>query len=411
MTAPVDNETLDDQGEVAVSIRNVFKLFGGDLEAALELAGQGADKEQVQEETGSVMALNDVSLDAMQGEIFVVMGLSGCGKSTLIRCINRLIEPTSGEIWLGGQEITALDEESLREIRRHEMAMVFQHYGLLPHRTVIDNVGLGLELGGVVGSDRRARSEAALETVGLGGWGSSMPSELSGGMKQRVGLARALAHDSPVLLMDEPFSALDPLIRRELQDPLLVLQEQVNKTIVFITHDLDEAVRIGARIAIMREGSIAQLGTPIDVVLNPADSYVKDFTKEVRQHALVTAEVIMGDPIHLVHTSAKAAAVLESLIDSDQNYAMVVDESCRYVGTALLQRIERARPGPETTMLDVPLIVEDVVSPETVLDDLVPLGLRSEHSIPVLNDASVLVGEVSLETLAEAMQSTTVSQS
>ena len=407
MTATADNETIDEQFNAAVSVRNVYKLFGGDIDSAIAMAREGAGKEEVQEATESVLALADVSFDANEGEIFVVMGLSGCGKSTLIRCINRLIDPTDGEIWIDSRDVLAMDEEELRDVRRSSVAMVFQHYGLLPHRTVLDNVALGLELRGTASQDRKEQALDAIETVGLAGWESSMVSECSGGMKQRVGLARALAQDSPVLLMDEPFSALDPLIRRELQDELAVLQEKVKKTIIFITHDLDEAVRIGDRIAIMRDGKIVQMDVPTEVALNPADDFVREFTKEVRQHALVTAEVIMHEAEHIVQTNASASSVIEQLTDSDENYALVVDDDFRYVGTALLQRLRRATVDDDTAITDTPLLVEEGVAPHTVLDQLVPIGLRAGHSIPVLNEDGVLVGEVSLATLAQAMESDT----
>lgn len=405
----VAHETLDsDRGsDAAVSVRNLYKLFGGDVDAGIEMAREGASKDEIQEATGAVLALSDVSFDATEGEIFVVMGLSGCGKSTLIRCINRLIDPTAGEIWIDSRDVLSMDEEELREVRRSSVAMVFQHYGLLPHRTVLDNVALGLELRGAATQNRKDRALDALETVGLSGWESSMVSECSGGMKQRVGLARALAQDSPVLLMDEPFSALDPLIRHELQGELAVLQEKVKKTIIFITHDLDEAVRIGDRIAIMRDGRIVQVDVPTEVALNPADDFVREFTKEVRQHALVTAEVIMHEAEHIVRATESASSVIEKLTESDENYAMVVDDDFRYVGTALLQRLRRAAVGRDRTITETPLLVEEGVAPHTVLDQLVPIGLRADHSIPVLNENGVLVGEVSLTTLAQAMESDT----
>ncbi len=398
---------METSSEVAVSVRNVYKLFGGDEDAGLAMAREGANKAEVQDSTGSVMALSDVSFDAERGEIFVVMGLSGCGKSTLIRCINRLIDPTAGEIWIESRDVLAMDEDELRELRRSSVAMVFQHYGLLPHRTVLDNVALGLELRGASEQDRKERALDVIETVGLSGWETSMVGECSGGMKQRVGLARALAQDSPVLLMDEPFSALDPLIRHELQDELAVLQEKVKKTIIFITHDLDEAVRIGDRIAIMRDGQIVQMDVPTEVALNPADDFVREFTKEVRQHALVTAEVIMHDAEHIVRSTTSASTVIEQLTESDENYALVVDDDRRYVGTALLQRLRRAGVVGDATITETPLLVEEGVAPDTVLDQMVPIGLRADHSIPVLNENGELVGEVSLTTLAQAMESDT----
>lgn len=402
-------ETRETQNgsDAAVSVRGIYKLFGGDVDVGIEMAQDGASKDDIQEATGSVLALSDVSFDAAQGEIFVVMGLSGCGKSTLIRCINRLIEADRGEIWIESRDVLAMEDDELRDVRRSSVAMVFQHYGLLPHRTVLDNVALGLELRGAATQDRKELALDALETVGLSGWESNMVNECSGGMKQRVGLARALAQDSPVLLMDEPFSALDPLIRHELQGELAVLQEKVQKTIIFITHDLDEAVRIGDRIAIMRDGRIVQVDAPTEVALNPADEFVREFTKEVRQHALVTAEVIMHEAEHIVPTTASASSVIEKLTESDENYAMVVDDDARYVGTALLQRLRRAAVRDDATITDTPLLVEEGVAPHTVLDQMVPVGLRADHSIPVLNENGVLVGEVSLTTLAQAMESDT----
>ncbi len=401
------NAARDNSPETAaaVSVRSLYKFFGGDIQQAMSMSRAGVSKDEIQAQTGAVAALTDVSFDVSAGELFVVMGLSGCGKSTLVRCINRLIEPDSGQVWLDDQEVTAMDDEELRQVRRTQLAMVFQHYGLLPHRTVLDNVGWGLELNGV---EKRARVDVALEAieaVGLDGWERRMPDELSGGMKQRVGLARALAVDAPVMLMDEPFSALDPVIRRDLQDELVQMQEKVQKTIIFITHDLSEAVRIGNRVAIMRDGAIVQIDSPTEVVLNPRDAFVRDFTRDVRQHSLMTAESVMSDPTHVVRDERRASEVLENLIEDDQSYALVVNEGGKYVGTALLQRISRAVRMGDVQIGDVPLQVDDAVMTDTILDALVPSGLRSDHSVPVLDESGVLVGEVHLETLAAAMES------
>lgn len=398
-------ETLETEREsnIAVSVRGVWKLFGGDVEAGIEMAKGGASKDDIQEATGSVLALSDVSFDAAQGEIFVVMGLSGCGKSTLIRCINRLIEADRGEIWIGDDEVRSLGDEELLQMRRSKLAMVFQHFGLMPHRSVIDNVSWGLELSGVDRRTRRERAAEALEAVGLGGWERNMPDELSGGMKQRVGLARAFAMDAPVMLMDEPFSALDPVIRRDLQEELVQTQAAMHKTIIFITHDLSEAANIGDRIAIMRDGEIIQTGTPTDVVLHPRNDFVKDFTKDVRQYSLMTAASVMGEAVHVVSQDSAASDVLEKLIEDDLGYAMVIDDAKRYVGTARLQRINSAiRQGVER-IGDVTLTVDEAVTSETVLDELVPYGLRADHSVPVLDEDGVLIGEVELEMLAEVM--------
>ena len=413
MSAAVDEaaeSTESDPGgmerETAISIKNLYKIFGddGQIESALAMAADGKTKADVQEETGAVIGINDVSLEIGKGELFVVMGLSGCGKSTLIRCINRLIDATSGEILLGDRDLTTMDEDELREIRRHEISMVFQHYGLLPHRTVAGNVGFGLELMGVDFATRRRRVERTLETVGLAGWGDSLADELSGGMKQRVGLARALALDAPILLMDEPFSALDPLIRGDLQDELLQLQQSVQKTVVFITHDLNEAVKVGDRVAIMRDGAIAQVGAPTEIVLEPADHFVADFVREVRQNALITAESVMSDVEHSINRATNSRQAHRMFVENDWNFALIVDDDMKYIGTLTLQRIDaeweeaQTRPVGEMRLRD-----EETVEPGAVLDDLVPIGLRSEHPIPVCEEDGTLVGEVKLQVLARAM--------
>ena len=413
MSAAVDEaaeSTESDPGgserETAISIKNLYKIFGDDdqIESALAMAAEGKTKADVQEETGAVIGINDVSLEIGKGELFVVMGLSGCGKSTLIRCINRLIDATSGEILLGDRDLTTMDEDELREIRRHEISMVFQHYGLLPHRTVAGNVGFGLELMGVDFATRRRRVEQTLETVGLAGWGDSLADELSGGMKQRVGLARALALDAPILLMDEPFSALDPLIRGDLQDELLQLQQSVQKTVVFITHDLNEAVKVGDRVAIMRDGAIAQVGAPTEIVLEPADHFVADFVREVRQNALITAESVMSDVEHSINRATNSRQAHRMFVENDWNFALIVDDDMKYIGTLTLQRIDaeweeaQTRPVGEMRLRD-----EETVEPGAVLDDLVPIGLRSEHPIPVCEEDGTLVGEVKLQVLARAM--------
>ena len=391
---------------VSISIRNLYKVFGDDaqIEQAMEMSSEGKTKAQVQEATGAVIGINDVSLDIGKGEMFVVMGLSGCGKSTLIRCINRLIDASSGEIWLGDRDMNALDDTELREVRRHEMSMVFQHYGLLPHRTVAGNVGFGLELMGVEPDVRRERVQKTLETVGLAGWGDSLADELSGGMKQRVGLARALALDAPILLMDEPFSALDPLIRGDLQDELLQLQQAVHKTVVFITHDLNEAVKVGDRVAIMRDGMIAQVGAPTEIVLEPADRFVANFVSEVRQNALVTAESVMTDVEHSINQATNSRQAHRMFVENDWHFALIVDDDMSYIGTLTLQRIDAEwETSQEKPVGELRLRDEETVLPETVLDELVPVGLRSEHPIPVCEQDGTLVGEVKLDVLARAM--------
>lgn len=269
----MDNSNLN--GQTAIEVKNLWKIFSA-REENLDISDK-KELREVDQAKDEVIAIKDVSLTVQKGEVFVVMGLSGSGKSSLIRCLLRLIEPTSGEVWINGQDVTSLSEQELTEFRRREVAMVFQHYGLLPHRNVLDNVSFGLKLRDVNKNERYARSKEMIDLVGLEGFEDYFPAQLSGGMQQRVGIARALVQDAPILLMDEPFSGLDPLIRRELQDELLTLQEKVNKTIFFVTHDLDEATRLGDHLVVMKDGQIVQSGTCEEIIHNPADKYVAKF--------------------------------------------------------------------------------------------------------------------------------------
>ncbi len=260
-----------------IKVENLIKVFGSQPQTALTMLKNGADKGQILEETGQTLAINDVSFTVEVGEVFVIMGLSGSGKSTILRCLNRLIEPSSGAVYIDGHDIVKLSPDELRSIRQQKMAMVFQQFGLFPHRTVLENVAYGLEIRGIAKGEREAAAQKYLEVVGLPDWGGSYPESLSGGMKQRVGLARALANDPEILLMDEAFSALDPLIRQELQDELLKLQRQMQKTIVFVTHDFSEATKIADRIAFVRDGALVQIGRPSEIIEQPADDYVAKF--------------------------------------------------------------------------------------------------------------------------------------
>ncbi len=279
----------------ALLVSDLFKIFGSSRDEAVRLAHDGLDKEEIFRKTGSVIAVNDVSFAVDEGEIFVVMGLSGSGKSTLIRCINRLQEPSRGRVLLKGEDVTAAGAEALRRIRRERVAMVFQHFALLPHKTVAENAEYGLKVRGVPREVRREKALDALRTVGLEAWADLFPRNLSGGMQQRVGLARALAVEPDILLMDEPFSALDPLIRREIQDELIRIQEHLRTTIVFITHDLQEALKLGDRIAIMKEGRFVQVGTPEEIVTAPADDYVLEFIRDVDRSRVLTFRSVMDD--------------------------------------------------------------------------------------------------------------------
>ena len=276
-----------------IEINNVYKIFGPKPHNVLEMVKSGSGKEEVLEKTGHTVGLDNVSLKIEEGETFVCMGLSGSGKSTLIRHLNRLIDPTDGEILVEGTNVMSLDTEKLIDFRRHKMSMVFQRFGLFPHKTVLQNVGYGLEMQGIEPEKRNSVSMEKIEAVGLSGFENQFPSQLSGGMQQRVGLARALATDTDIMLMDEAFSALDPLIRSDMQKQLLDLQAQLKKTIVFITHDLDESLRLGDHIGILNAGKLVQVGTPVDIIMNPADDYVEAFVKDVNRAKVIKAKIIM----------------------------------------------------------------------------------------------------------------------
>lgn len=279
-----------------IRVEGLTKVFGKKPKRALDMLAQGKSKADILKETGHTVGVNQASFEVEDGEIFVIMGLSGSGKSTIVRLLNRLIEPTSGSVWIDGEDLAKMDGKSLREVRRKKMSMVFQKFGLFPTRTLIENVEYGLEVQGIEKQVRRDKAISSLELVGLKGYENSYPSQLSGGMQQRVGLARALANDPDVLLMDEAFSALDPLIRKDMQDELLDLQETMNKTIIFITHDLDEALRIGDRIMIMKDGSVVQIGTPEEILTQPENDYVERFVEDVDRSKIFTAENVMIRP-------------------------------------------------------------------------------------------------------------------
>ena len=316
-----------DASSSAIKIENVWKVFGNTSPEALDaIQNKGISKTEALEEFNSVIGVSDVSFDVNQGEIFCVMGLSGSGKSTLVRHINRLLEPTSGKILINGQDVMQLDRDHLQELRNKKIGMVFQNFALMPHRSVVDNIAMPLEIRGVSKNDRLDAANKILEIVELQGWGNKFAHELSGGMQQRVGLARALAADPEFLLMDEPFSALDPLIRRQLQSEFIKLSKQMKKTTVFITHDLDEAVRVGHRIAIMRDGKVIQIGTPEEIVINPADEYVADFVKGISRLKVVHAKTIMQTVESYENLNGKLEENLQS-VDEHELLSKLIEVS------------------------------------------------------------------------------------
>ena len=392
-----------------IKVDSIWKVFGKNPERALAPENFDKGKAELQSELGVVIGLHDVSFEVQRGQTFVIMGLSGSGKSTMVRCLIRLIEPTAGSIVIDGEDITAMDDKELMAFRRDKIAMVFQHYGLMPHRNVLDNASWGLEVQGVPEAERHARTREVLDMVGLGGWEASYPRQLSGGMQQRVGLARALVVDTDILLMDEPFSGLDPLIRRQMQDELLRLQEELHKTIVFITHDLNEALKLGDRITIMQDGRVVQIGSPEDIVLRPEDQYVGDFTQDVRLESVLTASKVMVTPKTTVLGHQGPRAALHAIGATDGDAAWIVDRRQRYIGLLTITRANDAlRAGINRLDLGLGYVDQgyETVSPETTFDVLIPLAMGSNFPIPVTDADNKLVGEVHRSALAEALAET-----
>ena len=398
-----------ENGSTAISVKSVWKVFGDRPERALTAENSDKDKRDILDELGCVVALQDVNFDVQRGETFVIMGLSGSGKSTMVRCLIRLIEPTAGEISIDGEDITGMSDKALIEFRRNKVAMVFQHYGLMPHRTVLDNACWGLEVQGIDKNSRYSRTREVLDLVGLSGWEDAYPRQLSGGMQQRVGLARALAVETDILLMDEPFSGLDPLIRRQMQDELLRLQDELQKTIVFITHDLNEALKLGDRITIMHDGKVAQIGSPEDIVLRPEDEYVGEFTQDVRLESVLTAAKVMVTPKATLMGHQGPRAALHTIGQSDGDAAWVVDRRERYIGLLSISSAQKALRA-SVSRLDQAWEYVDreyaALPPTTTFDELIPLAMASDFPIPIVDEDNVLVGEVHRSALAEALAET-----
>lgn len=325
-----------------IKIENLVKIYGQNPDHALKLFRQGGNRDEIFKATGNVLGVADVSLSIDEGELFVIMGLSGSGKSTLVRCLNRLIEPTCGHVFIDGEDVAHVSQERLREVRRTKISMVFQRFGLFPHKTVLENTEYGLKMRGASADQRREKALETLKIVGLEEWANYPPSNLSGGMQQRVGLARALATDAPILLMDEAFSALDPLIRREMQDELMRLQTELKRTIVFISHDIQEALKIGDRVAIMKNGYLVQVGTPEDIVTSPADDYIAAFTHDVNRAQVLKTGSIVRQTVPFILGQGSAGAALQEMQQRDRRRMHVVDRHGRPVGMLILKDLERA---------------------------------------------------------------------
>lgn len=372
--------------------KGLWKIFGANSTNILKEVDPTWSRAEVQEKTGHVIAVKNVSFQVERGETFVVMGLSGSGKSTLVRCISRLIEPTRGEVLVDGIDTVTMPEKDLIELRRHKLSMVFQHFGLLPHRRVIENIAYGLEVRGMPRDERLEKAGEVLESVGLSGWGDNYPRELSGGMQQRVGLARALAVDPEIMLFDEPFSALDPLIRREMQDELLRLQSVVRKTMVFITHDFLEAIKMGDHIAIMKDGEFVQIGTPEEIVANPVDDYVRDFSEDVPRHKVLTVNSIMNNDCCCCSENETVSDALAMMDRHQTQAAFIVDSNKSYQGTLTReQAMADSKFGSPMSQL---INKETVVSPDALIETLIATATRLNHPIPVVDSDNKLLGAV-----------------
>ncbi|HNU11073.1 MAG TPA: glycine betaine/L-proline ABC transporter ATP-binding protein ProV [Rubrivivax sp.] len=394
-----------------IRIENVFKVFGDQPEQALALARQGLSKQEIVQRTGQSIGVFDASFTIEAGEIFVVMGLSGSGKSTLVRLLNRLIEPTSGRILVEGENINDYDEARLREFRRKDISMVFQSFALLPHLTVLENTAFGLELAGVDKATRLAQAQAALAQVGLEVWGKAYPDELSGGMQQRVGLARAMAADPSILLMDEAFSALDPIIRTDMQDELLRLQQEKRRTIVFISHDLDEAMRIGDRIAIMKDGQVVQVGTPEEILRAPADEYVRNFTRGVDAAAVFKAgDIARKTQVEVSESPSRGCRpALKRLQTQDREWGYVVTPDHRFLGVVSADSLREALRGHEGPLGLRHAFLEGIepVSADTVISQLYARMVACPCPLPVVDGEGRFVGAISKTTLLKFLDPTT----
>lgn len=385
-----------------IEVKNVTKIFGPHPKEALKRYREGLSKEELLAETGHTLGLADVSLSIKKGEIFVVMGLSGSGKSTMIRHFNRLIDPTDGQILVDGTDVLQMSGRELERFRRTKMSMVFQRFGLMPHRTVLQNVGYGLAIRGMSKKEREERACHWIEVVGLAGYENQYPTQLSGGMQQRVGLARALATDAEILLMDEAFSALDPLIRSQMQDQLIELQAELGKTIVFITHDLDEALRIGDHIAILKDGRLSQVGTPPEILLNPADDYVAEFVRDVNRARVLTVDTVMKPPKARI-TGDNIERALEEMRRVGVQYGYVVDNG-RYRGVASQERLEAIlTDGAAPNNLYNVVEEGPTLKADSALELALPAALETDYPLPVVDDGGKLMGVVSSREMSSVL--------
>lgn len=376
---------------VKVKVENLTKVFGRNPRSILPQLKKGVSKEKILQETGHTVGVYDVSFEVLEGEIFVIMGLSGSGKSTLIRCLNLLNRPTDGKIWVDNEDIVQYDQKKLKEYRQSRAAMVFQHFGLFTHKTIIDNVVYGLEIKGLPLLERMEIARATLESVGLKGWEEKYPKELSGGMQQRVGLARALATNPDILLMDEPFSALDPLIKREMQQELLDIQARLKKTIIFITHDINEAFKLGDRVAIMKDGMIEQMGNPDEILAAPKNQYIRNFVQDIDRSRILQAKNIMFKPSTLVSVKDGLKIAIKEMEQSGISSIFVLDHERRLLGLITIDNALQALRQNQT-LKDILSHDFFTTTPETYMQELIPLATETKYPIAVVDEQEKLLG-------------------
>lgn len=390
---------------IKLKVENLTKIFGDKEEEALNLMNQGKTKEDILSQTGATLGVNQASFEVNEGEIFVIMGLSGSGKSTLVRMLNRLIEPSNGNVYIDDQNISTMNANELRQVRREKISMVFQNFGLFPHRTILENTEYGLEVQGVDKKTMREKAEKALENAGLLPYKDQFPNQLSGGMQQRVGLARALANDPDILLMDEAFSALDPLIRRDMQDELLEMQKTMNKTIIFITHDLNESLRLGNRIAIMKDGEVVQVGTGQEILSNPANDYVKRFVEDIDRTKVYTAEHIMEEPAAISQETDRPAVALRMMEEEGMSNILVVDDKKQLIGYVTRDEVTRMiKQGQHDLSTIIQSDVPEVAS-GVLIDNLFDMIHDSETPVAVTNKDGEIEGIIVRSNVIGAMTS------
>ncbi|MGB4406928.1 MAG: glycine betaine/L-proline ABC transporter ATP-binding protein [Sphaerochaeta sp.] len=398
---------MANENNTQIVIKNLWKVYGKDTKRVFQKNLHNKSKEEIQNETGCIVGMRDINLEIKKGEFYILMGLSGSGKSTLIRALIRLVKSTKGSIEINGEDVTKMSSDQMIQFRRKTFGMVFQHYGLLPHMTVLENAAYGLKIRGVDKEERNKKALEVLDTVGLKGWEDYFPTSLSGGMQQRVGLARALANDPEILLMDEPFSGLDPLIRRQMQDELVELQSKLQKTIIFVTHDLHEALKLGDRIAILRNGEVVQVGTPEDIITHPADEYVQEFVQDASPAKVLTASSIMSDIPVITYAWEGPKTALILMRGEKKRMGYVVNEKRKFLGVVTAKELQRLVDSGKEHKTIPSTSIEQVesVHPDVLIEGLFGIATQNPYPIPVVDENDRLLGRISSDAIFDSISS------